>query len=455
MRKYLTILAMLTCMVSSHGQQRQGGVWIFGRKYKLDFNQFPLKVDSLAKFIDIGTFANTCDSNGKFNFLISRDTCYDRNLNPMPNGIIDLGGINDSINYSGLGSYFTIQKGTRVFFFHLANGVLEPSTGIYGAFYPCFFTVDLKLNQGLGDLVLTPRKYYFTPVRLEGLMTPMLHDNGEDYWIVARKYRSDTLVSWLFQEQGWGQPVFSRINSKAHLLTPNSYSDAMTLKSSPNSEFLYHPWLHRNYNRHELIRFDRTTGKATGTILLPDSFSTGQISSAGSLFFRDGAFSPNSRLLYLFTTQSNPQAIRPKFVHQYDLSVWDSVAINQSKIRVGVVKTNEVPGGRMAGQLAIDGKIYVSNGDADTASSFNIIHCPNTRGLGCNFQVKGLRFPKVAFMTGPRRLPTLNQTLVRNSGILQLQANKRSICQSDTLELSGYGAGAERFQWTVSPAFPA
>jgi gliding motility-associated-like protein len=442
-------------MVSSHGQQRQGGVWIFGRKYQLDFNKLPLKVDTLSKLIDFGTFANTCDSNGSLNFLVSRDTCYDRNLNPMPNGIIELGGINDSINNinSNYGSYFTIQKDTRIFIFHLANGVVP---GVSGEFYPCFFTVDLSLNLGLGDLALTPRKYYFTPVRLEGLMTPMLHANGRDYWIVARKYRSDTLVSWLFQDQGWGQPVFSRINSKAHLLTPISFSGSMSLKSSPNSEFLYHPWLHRNYNRHELIRFDRNTGKATGTILLPDSFATNQIPTPYTNFMRDAAFSPDSRLLYLFTTHQQFTEKWPKFVHQYDLSVWDSVAINQSKIRVGVVNTQVVPlGGRLAGQLAIDGKIYVSNGDADTASSFNIIHCPNTRGLGCNFQVKGLRFPKVAFMTGPRRLPTLNQTLVRNAGILQLQANKRQICQSDTLELSGYGAGAERFQWSVSPAFPA
>ncbi len=89
----------------------------------------------------------------------------------------------------------------------------------------------------------------------------------------------------------------------------------------------------------------------------------------------------------------------------------------------------------------------------------SVIHCPDKRGISCQLKLRdyNLRPGPHPFKAGLNGsfFPTLNQTFVRNAGIFQLQANKRSICQSDTLELSGYGAGAERFQWTVSPAFPA
>jgi gliding motility-associated-like protein len=141
---------------------------------------------------------------------------------------------------------------------------------------------------------------------------------------------------------------------------------------------------------------------------------------------------------------------------QFSLDNYDSSSINQSRLFIGRLgrgnpnRSEPYPFSPRL-QLAMDGKIYVSPG-LWTDSLLSVIHCPNSRGYDCQ-----LKFREINLQKGRNgsSFPTLNQTFVRNAGIFQLQASKRSICQSDTLELSGYGAGAERFQWSVSPAFPA
>jgi len=74
--------------------------------------------------------------------------------------------------------------------------------------------------------------------------------------------------------------------------------------------------------------------------------------------------------------------------------------------------------------------------------------------VDCRFELKALPFPKAKYNSGPLRLPTLNQTPFRNAGIFQLQANKRNLCQGDTIKLSAYDARAEKFRWSVSSALP-
>jgi len=102
----------------------------------------------------------------------------------------------------------------------------------------------------------------------------------------------------------------------------------------------------------------------------------------------------------------------------------------------------------MTCQLGPDGKIYFME---FPQTKLSVMHCPGSPATKVNFKFREINLQR----KGGFRMPTLNQTFVRNAGIFQLQANKRSICQNDTLELSGYGAGAEQFQWSVSPAFPA
>ncbi len=325
--------------------------------------------------------------------------------------------------------------------------------------------VNSKLDQGRGDVDPSTLKLIYNGVADQ--LACMLHANGRDSWLIARIQNTDSLMAFLVTRDGVVDTVYTDIDSPAR---KPSYLPPFTtngrdcqLKTSPNSRMLFVPRRSLEYPFHELYQFDRSSGVFLNKVLIRDTtISSGLYPNS----FPDGCFSPDSRLLYLSSGFRRAVAIDtdgPGFFWQYDLSVFDSAAIEQSKMYLGKIdrfistKPEPFPFSPRF-QLAIDGKIYISPG-SNKDSLMSVIHCPDKRGISCQLKLRdyNLRPGPHPFKAGLNGsfFPTLNQTFVRNAGIFQLQANKRSICQSDTLELSGYGAGAERFQWTVSPAFPA
>jgi len=211
---------------------------------------------------------------------------------------------------------------------------------------------------------------------------------------------------------------------------------------------------------HELYQFDNETGLFSNRIYIRDSINT------SSTFFTNGyshaCFSPDSKKLYISLgtrNRLNPNTgntVGFGTIWQYDVSQYNSGMVAESKIYIGRLY-NLKPNVGLTDpttpmmQLAMNGKIYVSPGIPSLVDSFlTVINCPNSKGANCNIE---WRKHKLIGLNGAY-FPTLNQTFVRNAGIFQLQANKRSLCVGDTLELSGYGAGAEKFRWSVSPALP-
>lgn len=325
----------------------------------------------------------------------------------------------------------------------------------------------MKLDNGLGDVVTNTIKNEFKIIADH--LACLLHANERDSWVVGHIHNSDTLFALLVTKDGVEDTVYTDTGTPAkkqnYFFSPwTTRGYDCTLKSSPDSRMLFVPRRTLEYPFHELYKFDRETGKFSDRLLIKDSVITNGLFPNS---FPDGAFSPDSKLLYTatgFRRAISAQTDGPGFFWQYDLSNYDSVAIEQSKIYIGKwdrfnpLKAEPQPySPRM--QLAMDGKIYVSPGtDRDTLMS--IIQCPNTRGTNCQLQIRSLNLhptfplPTDYFVRTGSFFPTLNQTFVRNAGIFQVQANKRKLCQGDTLELSGYGAGAERFRWSVTPALP-
>ncbi|WP_191906920.1 T9SS type B sorting domain-containing protein [Adhaeribacter soli] len=77
---------------------------------------------------------------------------------------------------------------------------------------------------------------------------------------------------------------------------------------------------------------------------------------------------------------------------------------------------------------------------------------PNQYGASCGFNLKAINYLSKEFIV---TLPALNQTLFRNAAILQAQAFKDTICLGDSVQLSAYGAGAERFRWQIANGLSA
>jgi gliding motility-associated-like protein len=316
--------------------------------------------------------------------------------------------------------------------------------------------VDMQMDNGNGNIDTT--SFLRIDTLASSTISAMQHADGKRNWLIGRRYGTDTLMAWLVDTSFHANPVLSKINSPypypAHTIP-------QVCKSSPNSEMLFWGWGQRETRCNQLLKFNRQTGEFYGLVHLVDSAKL-KFNQVRLNFSVDAAFSPDNRFLYTvensykFNYDSTPVSVHQHnrvyyTIRQYNLSVWDSATIKNS----GRVLFQSVPlimsgangVGSMTCQLGPDGKIYYQEIPEPRLS---VMHCPIS-SQNNNFKFRDLN----PLRKGGRRMPTLNQTFVRNAGIFQVQANKRKLCQGDTLEISGYGAGAEHFMWSVSPALPA
>lgn len=449
MKEVLVVLFIFLISVCQ-AQKKQAAVWIIGEGCYLDFNNNPLRNQYKPTFGLIGV-STICDSNGVFQFSSSTQSVRNRNFVSMPNG--GIGGANQS------GGQFIIPSSDSA---HLYRLFLIKGQALTSR------TINMRLDSGLGNVDVSTIRTELNSVADH--LACMLHANEKDSWVVGHLYNSDTLFALLVTKDGVVDTVYSKTFTVAK--KPN-YKEPFTtfgydspLKSSPDSRMLLVPRRTLEYPFHELYKFDRETGKFSDRLLIMDTVLPGN----SPLFynaFPDGAFSPDSRLLYTatgFRRALTNSTDGPGVFWQYSLEIYDSASIELSKVHIGKwdrFKPNkpEIRPYSPRLQLAMDGKIYISPGTSlDTMMS--TIQCPNTKGVNCQLQIRSLNLhptfplPTDYSVRTSSFFPTLNQTFVRNAGIFQVQANKRKLCQGDTLELSGYGAGAEHFTWSVSPVLP-
>lgn len=451
-------------------QRLQSAIWSFGIQQKLHFTYQPVKVVPGIGVYNRGA-SSICDSIGRFLFSATDKYVVNRNDKRMKNGVFinpfqPLPPPGMPVSATNFSSCVLVVPFLRdVHLFHVFVVFNKQVTDVYGKDSTVLLrkTLDMRLDSGRGDLI-NPRSDYKLKEHPEVAcqLSCAMHADGKRTWLIGRKRYSDTLIAWLVSDTMLGPPVYTKTHSPVD--TPNirpygSKQYDSQIKMSPNSEMLFVPRRSMDFPYHELYRFNKETGAFSGPVYIQDSIPLGQNYYING--YPDGAFSPDSRKLYVCLgtrrtlSQLNLSDSAKINIWQYDVSQFDSLAIAQSKSFLGRLgKQKAIPSLAPfamipAMQLALDGKIYISPGLTDD-TTLSVIQCPDKPGLDCGLQwrrVKLLNYAESIF-------PVLNQTFVRNAGIFQLQANKRKLCQGDTLELSGYGAGAEKFRWSVSPAFP-
>lgn len=450
-----------------NAQKKQAAVWYYGDLQKISFLTNPITI-SKAYFGGADGTSSICDSNGNYLFSCNGIQVTDRRDSLMTNGFIINPLFSEPPN-------FVIPAGCNViipflhnpYLYHIymvQTGAFNFSEFGYENTALCHRVVDMRLNGGLGAVL--PVDDYRT-VLLKGValqITCALHANGKDTWLISRKRDTDSLMAWLVSDTGFTQLVYSKTHSpvrKPNILSASNQIpgfDAL-IKTSPDSRMLFVPRRTYGFPYHELYRFNRETGVFYNPIYIKDSTNTAPDFYING--FPDGCFSPDSRRLYTGMGTRSKLSVFDQTdegkgtLWQYDVSQHDSLSIAQSKVfvgRFGRIKPNKwlnPPAPRM--QLAMNGKIYLSPGCLSVRDTFlTVLNCPNSPGYECNIE---WRKHKMLFRTGAF-FPTLNQTFIRNAGIFQVQASKRKICVGDTLELSGYGAGAEHFHWQTGSSFP-
>lgn len=388
---------MLFSSVVLYGQ-REAAIWYFGENAGLDFNGgAPVTLIDGQVRTQEGCAAIS-DFNGNLLFYTDGVTVWDRTHTPMPNGT----GLNGHPSSTQSGIIVPAPGNPDVYYVFTVDELAD-SEGLQ------YSIVDLTLNGGLGDIT-TKNVILETPVMEK--LTAVVHANGTDIWVVAHRNPGNEFIAYLVTSTGISAaPVVSAIGFYASLTRHvGGY-----LKFSPDGNFLASASTEGNYL--QIFRFNNTTGIISDPLAF-ESFYTAV--AEGRIMTNYGVeFSSDSSKLYIQSTIYFNYPNRNSRIYQFDLSNYNAAAIEASAVLVANQPT-EIG----ALQLAIDGKIYVTQFDQ---YYLGVINNPNVAGLGAGYVQNGVSL-------GIRRsrlgLPPFIQTYF----IVGLRAN--NFCFGEATEFS-------------------
>lgn len=245
-------------------------------------------------------------------------------------------------------------------------------------------SVDMTLDGGTGDVV--PGSWQIFTDSLTEKLTGTPHANGLDYWVLTHEWDTDEFQAYLVSPSGLDTiPVSSHAGSPhvRFYILPNFNNnlqgqmkfnvagDRIALTTQNASSPQPAPCIVQLFN------FNDATGQVSYRMTFPEHYR-----SYGIEFSGDGS------KLYVSGYDSVYH-----YVDQYDLSLDDTLAIQNSRTRVYAYDHStqfdhawDRPHG-MA--LAPDGRIYVTRA-YEMNPWFAIIDQPNEAGLACNFIWNGL-----------------------------------------------------------------
>jgi hypothetical protein len=354
-RMRIVIIFLTLFNVSISVSQKQANKWYFGTNAAVDFNpSTPIAIPNSA-MKQIEGCSSIADVNGNLLFYTNGDSVWNKNNITMPNGF-GLFGHKSSTQSALIVPFPNNPNNYYIFTVDAADNF-----GNNGLRYSI---VDMTLASGLGD-VTTKGTLLYAPVTEK--LTAVKHSNGNDIWVVSHKTDTTLFFSYLVTNLGVSTtPVISNIGSKYIY-----YSGGIgQMKLSPDGSKLAAA-LFQSSPTAEVYQFNNSTGILSNSI----SINIPQNKAYGV------EFSPNSSIVYFASDNST------KTIHQYDLSSWNSTAINSSSVIIG--NTSNFVMGAM--QLAPDGKIYVSHNNGPTTGPFlGIINSPNSLGLSSNYVDNGI-----------------------------------------------------------------
>ena len=329
--------------------QGEGNNWYFGQNAGLDFNS-GVPVPLLNGNTD--TWEGTSvisDPSGNLLFYTDGQRVWNRIHQTMPNGSGLMGGSSSSQS-----ALIVPLPGSAALYYIFTT---MESGGIAGMRYS---VVDLALAGGNGDVTVMKNIPLITTVSEK--VTAVRHGNGEDYWVLARKYHSTLFHAFLLTNGGI-QPemVTSDVGQEIHGGGYGGYikPDPMGTRIASANAFGYGL---------ELFDFDNSTGTLSNRM----SFTGFSFSGVYGV-----EFSADGNVLY--ASEGGGGMCR---IFQYDLLAGDQAAIEATRFTVGSVNSN---GGAL--QIGPDGRIYHA---AFWQDHLGVVNNPSQLGAACNYVQNGL-----------------------------------------------------------------
>ena len=355
--RHLSFLGLLfiTHFVIAQGETDN---WYFGFNAGIQFKSDSINIHSNGKINGKTSRAVISTVNGRLLFYTDGLNIWDSTHSVMPNGY----GLRDvpqnpptqsSLivplpDKSGLYIVFTLDRYNKV----------DYSKEVY------YSIVDMKLNSGKGDIITGKKKLVLLSSTCEKI-TAIKHTNNKDYWVVAHKYASDSIYSYLISSLGISpNPVISKTRVK--IITFGNFVEGH-MKISPDGRKI----AYANY------AFDSA---AIGDF----DASTGKISNVWSFYYKQSwgvEFSPKSNYVYIGQNQ-NPIKQNCRVI-QYYAKAANKAAFITSQINIDTGFKNVVG----ALQLGKNGKIYITEVNCPY---LHVINAPDSAGLNCRLQRNGL-----------------------------------------------------------------
>ncbi len=354
--KTLFLLVILFACVTLNAQ-KEAAIWYFGENAGLDFNSGTPVVINNGQLNTNEGCASISNESGELLFYTDGITVWDKNHNIMPNGSGLLG------DPSSTQSAIITPKPNNADIYYIFTVDVEAGTNGLR-----FSELDLNLNGGNGDITSIKNVLLKSPVTEK--ISAISHANGTDLWVVTHAWNNNDFLSYKITETGVNTiPIVSSVGSIHTGSTSNSIG---YLKMSPNGEKIaIAKWSNNSFV--EVLDFDDTTGLVSNPILINNVFYNGDTAGAYGI-----EFSPDGNLLYVSDTNISGSSK----IHQFNISLNDQISIINSD--------NIIYDGSdfiAALQLAIDGKIYLANGNSEYV---DVINNPNNIGATANYNNRDL-----------------------------------------------------------------
>jgi len=355
---------ILLFSVSSSVGQKQANVWHFGDGRCLDFSSgSPVNLPGS----QISTFegsASYCDRFGNFLFYTNgggREPAFSfqdggKIWNRNNAVMYDMQGIEGGGFSSAQSSVIFEAPGQDSVYYVFTMDEIEWDVGASPAIIASqpggrglsYFTIDMRMNGGLGGVVLANQQVY-TP-SYEGLCA-IRHANGRDYWILINQ---DSSGIGIYSVTPTGVAL-------AGVYTAAGQNAFTPIKASPDGNRVVTNFVVNGLQASTLLSFNNATGQLSNPIPFTDELQSGE-------------FSPNSRYLYgLSFDPASTQIV----LKQYDLQ---AANFNASPLLMYTLPAGQLS---ITLQLTPNGRILFPVSDFGASSVYlHQISCPNTSTPG-------------------------------------------------------------------------
>ncbi len=350
----------------------------------LDFRTNPFIITQLP-FSQNMFVTNTSISDSKGNLLCYSNGLFvsDKSHQIMPHGdTINPGELYNMFSTSGSGAY-TIPGGaimlpcpgdtSLIYLFHqkyiwdTVYSVIVP--GLY------YSLIDLKLNNGLGDVVTKERNIPILTDTLDISISAVRHANGRDWWILVAEFPTSVIHKFLLSPRGIEEHGSQTIGSSFlqmsfgfNIFTPDGSKFIRTGNCGGTTGGQW---------RIEVFDFDRCAGMLS-------SYNNLSFISSDTTFGIYPVVSPNSRYLYICSWMQ---------INQYDLQSSNIPLSKQTVANFDGYIEPEYDIATVFGlpQLAPDGKIYITVDH--TTRYLHTISDPDQSGILCNVSQHSVTLP--------------------------------------------------------------